>query len=240
MKRSASTLLAGLLLSTSGAAFSEISGNVTLATDYAFRGVSQTDNQMALQGGFDWAHDSGFYVGTWASNVAPSFFLGPTDPQLEVDLYAGYSGEAGGFGYDLGVARYNYPGASDSNTTEIYVGGSYGLSDSVSASATFYYSNELNFVAVPESAWYLDLGAEAALPRDVTLAAHIGFSDGDAYDPTKGGLASDYVDYSIGVSKEIGGLGLDLTLVDTNDDGATAFGKSVTDSRVIFSVSKSL
>jgi hypothetical protein len=70
------TLIATALLASSSAAMAEISANVTLASDYVFRGVSQTDNQMAIQGGFDWGHDSGFYVGTWASNVDSQFFGG--------------------------------------------------------------------------------------------------------------------------------------------------------------------
>ncbi|WJW75657.1 TorF family putative porin [Thiohalobacter sp. IOR34] len=219
----------------SASAAAEISGNVALATDYMFRGVSQTDNQMALQGGFDWAHESGFYIGAWASNVDSNFFSGTsTDPQLEADLYLGYAGEVGEFGYDLGVIRYSYPGYDDANTTEVYLTGSYSF-----FSAGVYYSNELNFVGVSESAWYIDLGAEYEVAEGVTVAAHVGFSDGDAYDSVaSGGLGSDYMDYSIGVSTEMAGVGLDLTYVGTNNDGEDIFG-GVADDRVVFTVSKS-
>ena len=65
-----------------------------------FRGISQTDNQIAIQGGFDYEHESGLYVGTWASNVDSSFFQNGTDPQTELDGYVGYSGELGVIGYD--------------------------------------------------------------------------------------------------------------------------------------------
>ena len=112
------TLIATALLASSSAALAEISANVTLASDYVFRGVSQTDNQLAIQGGFDWGHDSGFYVGTWASNVDSQFFGGATDPQIELDLYAGFANEfSNGLGYDLGYLRYQYPGGGDSIPT---------------------------------------------------------------------------------------------------------------------------
>ena len=136
------TLIATALLASSSAALAEISANVTLASDYVFRGVSQTDNQMAIQGGFDWGHDSGFYVGTWASNVDSQFFGGATDPQIELDLYLGYANEfSNGLGYDLGYLRYQYPGGGDFNTNELYGVLSYkGFSGSVN------YSDELKFV----------------------------------------------------------------------------------------------
>ena len=209
----------------------EISGNVALATDYMFRGVSQTDNQMALQGGFDFSHDSGFYAGTWASNVAPSFFEGPTDPQIEWDLYAGFSGEIDDLGYDFGVIRYGYPSASDADTTEIYGSLSYSY-----FTAGLAYSDELNFVGVAESAWYFNLGAEFEMDS-VTLAGSVGLSDGDAYSSTN--LGTSYVDYSLGISTEVAGVGLDLSYIGTNDDGETIFGDVASD-RVVFTVSKDL
>ncbi len=85
------TLIATAMLATTATAQAEISGNVSMASDYIFRGVSQTDNQMAVQGGFDYEHESGAYIGTWASNVDSNFFDNHTDPEIELDLYAGYS-----------------------------------------------------------------------------------------------------------------------------------------------------
>jgi len=114
------TLIATAMLATTSVAQAEISANVAMASDYVFRGLSQTDNQMALQGGFDYEHDSGLYIGTWASNVSQDFFNedGSNDPQLEVDLYAGYSGEIGVIGYDVGYLRYQYPVGIDSRVDQ--------------------------------------------------------------------------------------------------------------------------
>ena len=85
------TLIAtAVMAATSTAALADITGNVAMTSDYVFRGISQTDNQMAIQGGLDYAHESGIYVGTWASNVSPDFFNGAgNDPQIELDLYGG-------------------------------------------------------------------------------------------------------------------------------------------------------
>ncbi len=229
------TLIAtALLATTSTAALAEISGNVTLATDYVFRGWSQTDNQFALQGGFDYAHDSGFYAGIWASNVDSYFFNNQTDPQLEVDLYAGFSGELGnGFGYDFGILHYDYPGADGSDTDELYVSGSY-----AGFSVSFNYSDELAFIGSTESAWYLAGGYEMTLPQDFGLSFHVGLSDGDAFDNDV--FSDSYIDWSVGVSKSVAGVDLALTYTDLDLDSADDCGGDICDSKIIFSVSKSL
>ena len=88
----------------------EVSANVALTTDYRFRGVSFSDEDIAIQGGFDLAHESGFYVGTWASSLEDSALYGNS----EVDIYAGWSGEVSpGFSIDAGVLYYIYPNGDD-------------------------------------------------------------------------------------------------------------------------------
>ncbi|MDH3527350.1 MAG: TorF family putative porin [Gammaproteobacteria bacterium] len=230
------TLIASALLAGSSAALAEISGNVSLLSDYAFRGVSQTDEQIALQGGFDWSHDSGFYVGTWASNVDSSFFNDPQDPQLEIDLYAGFGGELGnGISYDFGILHYDYPGADAADTDELYISGSMS-----GFTVSLNYSDELAFVGSKESAYYLAAGYEMSLPQDFGLSVHIGLSDGDAFDPGKPtGLPDSIVDWSIGISKSVAGVDLGLTYVDSDADDATFF-DDLADSRIVFSISKSL
>jgi len=240
------TLMAAALLAGSQAAIAEISGNVALASDYIFRGVSQTDNQIAIQGGFDYAWDMGFYVGTWASNVDSSFFDNQRDPQIELDLYGGYSGEYNDFGYDVGYLRYQYPGSTDVNTNEVYVSGSY-----KDFSASINYSDELQFILSDQSAWYLKAGYDTTLPwYEIGFSAHVGYSTGDAFDvdftdSLKGdsGLKDSYTDWSVGVSKSWMGVDLGLTYTDLTDikfsDG-TKCKSDWCDSKVVFSVSKSL
>jgi len=240
MKTFTKSAIATALIMGSSAAMAEVSGNVALASDYLFRGITQTDHQLAIQGGFDYGHESGIYAGIWASNIDPTFFGGMSDPQTEVDLYIGYAGEmANGVSYDLGVLSYNYPGMGTADTTELYASVGFAATETVSLSAGFAYSSELSFVGSTESAYYVDLGAEIALPEGFTMAAHVGFSDGDAYDPAKAtGLASDYTDYSIGISKDFQGVGIDLTYIDTSD-GDTAFGTIANDGTLVLTLSKS-
>jgi uncharacterized protein (TIGR02001 family) len=128
------------LLAASAAANAEVSSTVNLASDYTFNGVSQTDNSPALQASLDYAADSGFYVGTWASNVD---FGAADDTNIEWDAYAGqYFQLNKKVGIDVGIAYYTYHGDSASDTyayPEAYakLGYSSSLGDS---EVNFWYS----------------------------------------------------------------------------------------------------
>ena len=120
MKKSIVLTTAVATILASGVAAAELTGNATIASNYIWRGISQTFDASAGQGGIDWGHDSGFYVGTWVSNVD---FAPLERDGYEMDVYAGFAGEAGSFGYDLGVITYQYPLAPNVNFTEAYVSG---------------------------------------------------------------------------------------------------------------------
>jgi len=93
------------------AAPSPFTGNFTLASEYLYRGIAQTRGKPAVQGGFDYAHPSGFYVGTWGSNISWLTDAGASGASLELDVYGGYKGAINDdLGYDVGVLTYNYPG----------------------------------------------------------------------------------------------------------------------------------
>lgn len=95
-------------LVVSGSAAADFSANIGATSNYVWRGVTQNDDSAAISGGLDYSHESGFYVGTWASNVD---FNGAN---AEVDLYAGFGNELdSGFAYDVGAIYYGYPGADD-------------------------------------------------------------------------------------------------------------------------------
>ncbi|HPQ25936.1 MAG: hypothetical protein H6956_05795 [Chromatiaceae bacterium] len=111
------TALALSVLLAAGSAAAEFSANIGATSNYVWRGVTQTGEDAAISGGLDYAHESGFYAGTWASNVAGG---------EEVDLYGGFSGEAASLGYDVGVIYYAYPSFNDADFTEIYGSLSYG------------------------------------------------------------------------------------------------------------------
>ncbi|CAA6813165.1 MAG: Unknown protein [uncultured Sulfurovum sp.] len=111
-----------ITMTTSAMAEVELSANVSATNNYVWRGMSQTNNQAAVQGGVDLAM-GGFYLGTWASNVDFSGGAGAGD--TEVDGYAGYAGEISGLGYDLGYIKYGYLDTPSGNFDEAYLGLSY-------------------------------------------------------------------------------------------------------------------
>ena len=124
-------------LAMAGDSEHSFSGNMTLTSEYVFRGYSQTNDKPALQGGIDYAHSSGAYVGLWASNIS---WISDSTPgasaSLEMDVYAGYGGDIGnGMSYDVGVLTYLYPGNgvatgnADPDTTEVYAALGYALSN---------------------------------------------------------------------------------------------------------------
>ena len=202
----------------------EFSANVALTTDYVFRGVSQTDEDPAIQGGFDVGHSSGIYAGTWASNVE-----GYDGASMEIDFYIGWAGDVGPVGLDVGYLHYEYPDVdnSDNNTDEFHIGISKDF-EMVSLGATYHYSDEWYG---DDSSEYFDFSAEVPVGQ-FTIAAHYGMTEGD-------GANADYDDYSLGVSTELGGFGFDLSFYDTDSDGSDAFGE-VAEDRFVFTVSKSL
>ena len=226
------TLLTTALLSVTGVATAEISGNVSMASDYVWRGISQTDNQLSISGGLDYNHESGFYLGTWGSNVN----FGPGDPSMELDVYGGFAGEMGAIGYDLGVIGYLYPSADEINTTEYYLGGSYGFTDSVSAGLMFSYTDD--YFGTDESAYRVEGSLDIGLPEDFGLSLTVATNDGDAFDPNVTGLM-DYMDYSVGLSKSMWNVDFGLTYTDTDLSEAEC-GSNICDSRIVFSVGKSL
>jgi len=86
-------------------------GNVGIASEYLYRGLAQTAGKPALQGGFDYAHSSGFYAGVWGSNISWLENANTSSASLEIDVYGGFKGSiTDDFGFDLGVLTYNYPG----------------------------------------------------------------------------------------------------------------------------------
>lgn len=235
MKHLATTLVAGGLLASSPLAQAEFSANVALATDYVFRGISQTGEDPALQGGFDFKHASGFYAGVWGSNV--EFSPAVDDASLELDYYAGVTGEfGGGLGWDVGAIYYSYPGSeSDANLDYWEAKGalSYafkGVALEPSVSLALYYSPE--FTGETGDATYVVGSLNLALPQDFGLSLHVGQQSIDETVPDS------YMEYGVGVSKQVAGFGLALNYYGTNGDGEDLAG-DLADDRVVFSVSRS-
>ena len=197
-----------------------ITGNAGLFSDYRFRGFTQTDYKPAFQGGFDFAHKSGFYLGNWNSNVEQLLYNGAS---LEMDFYGGYKTTFNDFGLDVGVIYYYYPGTKkfspglDAKNFEAYIGGSYGP-----ASLKYYYSFTDFFginsddLGLPggidtKGSQYLDLTLTFPFDGGWAIVAHAGWqkiNDLKKFGPNIFGVEEDsYYDYKLGVTYDIGGSG---------------------------------
>jgi len=228
MKTTMKTILTGSLLGLAAIAQAETAGpislsaNVSMGTDYVFRGFTQTSEDPTIQGGFDFNHEGGLYAGIWGSNVN----FGSTDPaHLEVDYYIGFAGEASGVGYDFSYIYYAYPGVDDNmnyDFGEFKLGLSYNV-----ISAEYYYSND--FFGGIGKAHYFKLGADFEVGNGIGLGAHVGRQnfDDDA--------STDYTDYGVSVSKSMIGVDFGLNYTNTNLDNVD----DVADGRVFLTVGKS-
>lgn len=215
----------------------DLSGNVTIATDYRFRGVSQLDNSPAIQGGFDFSTDPGFYVGTWASNIG---FAGDGS-QIELDLYAGFSSEINDkVSYDVGYLYYWYPkDDSDPNLDYYEIYGSLSFHD-----ATVGLNYSPDYFAETDNYYYLygDYGLKAFDDR-LGVDFHIGwnkFKNSKQYNAFFGSSSSDdgYADWSLKLSTEYANVEWALTYVDTSVSDNDC--KDLCDPTVVVSLSKSL
>jgi uncharacterized protein (TIGR02001 family) len=215
-----------------------VTGNVSLVSNYLYRGMSQTGNKPAIQGGFDYAHSSGFYAGAWGSNISWLSDSGTADnASLELDTYAGFKGGiVEDVTYDVGFLRYNYPGnyaagAITANTNEIYGAVSYKW-------VTAKYSRSsgnLFGVADSSGSGYMDLSASYSIENSgVTVGAHYGKQT------VANHSAADYTDYSLKVVKDFSGFGLGLTYSKTNLTVIDVQGNELGRGTVVLSVSHSM
>lgn len=208
----------------------EVSANVAVTSKYKFRGQDQSDPSEsmlpAIQGGFDWS-EGGFYLGNWNSSVG---FLGGT----EMDFYGGYSGEAAGLSYDVGVLYYYYPGSdSSANTTEIY--GSLGWGP---LTAKYSHTVSSKWFGIPggQNTGYLELNGEMEVASGITLVGHIGTTrfSGEAKDNG----AVNYSDYKVGAGFDLGS-GFSAEIAYAGATKKSDWG-DINKARVIFTLSKSL
>jgi uncharacterized protein (TIGR02001 family) len=228
MNLKSKTALAALSLIASGVVFAQAAApvpdytlayNIGAVSDYRFRGITQTNYGPAVQGGVDFAHKSGFYVGAWASNVKwVKDVNGASKGDYEVDLYGGYKGEIKpGLSYDVGVITYQYPGNdsgtigtpgslttagySNASTSEFYGALTYSV-------VTLKYNQSVgDFLGNVNSnaSRYWDLSANFDLGSGYTLTPHVGRQTiPNQSAGTLVGNAGDYTDYALTVAKDLG------------------------------------
>ena len=207
-KTMAAVFVAGAL-SASGVHAAEpehtIAGNIGLFSQYIFRGLTQTDREPALQGGFDYSHASGLYLGTWATNISWLKDFGAYDRggSLEWDFYGGYKGTFGksDFGFDVGLLYYWYPGSAVPGGVKANTVEAYGALSWKWLSVKYSRSLDDKTFGVTDSrgTWYLDLSADVPITDKFSVQAHWGKQEfrgaGGANDRN-----ASYEDWKLGVS----------------------------------------
>ncbi len=216
----------------------EVSANVALTTDYVFRGISLSDNDAAIQGGFDWSHDI-FYAGVWGSNVTEG---------LELDLYVGVTPTTGPVEWDLGVIGYFYPGADDDAAEfdyyELMVAAAIGLTEQFSVGGSVYYAPD-NFGGT-EEALYLEINGTFAVSDALEFTAAYGNQNIEDPDGPFGAAGEDdYNTWNIGGTYAFHGFTLDLRYHDTDIDAGSdienyTYGPSSYDAAVVFTIGREL
>lgn len=221
---------------------SPLTFNVSLTSDYRFRGISQTRLKPALQGGADYALPGGFYIGTWASTIKWIKDWGVKGP-VELDLYGGYKGEIQkDFTYDVGLLQYAYVGNKladvggggvfkNANTTEAYGALTYGpITGKLSYALTNLFGN-YNFATGEKSSgsYYAELAGTFDLGSGFSITPHLGYQKVEHIDNAS------YTDFSLTVTKDLGsGFSVSAAVVGTDASGATkAFYTSPVDNKVL-------
>lgn len=194
-------VLSGLCVG--GIAQAELTANVGVTTNYVFRGVTQTDDGPAIQGGVDYVHELnqtvGIYAGAWASNVEDS----AGNDGFEYDLYAGFQFEfAKDAKFDIGFIMYEYTDDNFNESDEVYVGAS------VKGFSIYYYDGDRSNTSNDYS--YIDLRYTMPLPEDIFLTLHYGHLDNDS--------SSDADDIGVRVSKAMWDIDWSLSFTSYDDD----------------------
>ncbi len=187
---------------------SNLSWNLSLTSDYVFRGVTQTDRDPALQGGADYKFgSSGWYIGVWGSNVD---FVDPIGPDIEVDTYVGYNTDLNdSWNFDAGLYRYNYIGENDGYGNIDYNELIGKLTYKEWLTFTLAYSDD--YVNSGDSEIYYNVAGSWDIGHGFSLNAGVGYTDIDNTD----GLT----DWNIGVSRSFGPIEAALNYYDTDADG---------------------
>jgi uncharacterized protein (TIGR02001 family) len=223
------------------------SGAVTLASDYLFRGASQTNQKPAVQAGLEYAADNGVYAGTWGSNISWLSDLSaagtPVSSSLELDLYGGYRGKfSDRLSYDVGALYYWYPGDypagfNSANTGEIYAGITAGPFAHTTFGAKYSHAvTDLFGYVDSDGSGYLDLNANWEFTPTWTLNVHGGKQW------VEHNAIAEYADWKVGVTKGFAnGFCAVLAYSDTDADASfytNAYGRFLAEDTVVLTLTK--
>lgn len=191
-------LIAAALAAAPAAAFAQgVSTSIgfTITSEYVAGGLEQSDGP-AFQPYVEFGY-MGFYAGIWASNVDGNLASGDPDDHAEIDVYAGYRGEAGAISYDIGYFRYFYDHSGDC-CGELIGSIGYSVTESISMTTVAFWDPETDAAAVQQK-------FSVALPSDFSLSGDVKLRNQD-------GRTS----WTLGVGKSLGDVGLDLRYHDSD------------------------
>ncbi len=203
---------------------------LTITTDYVYRGLSQSHEDPAVQGGFQFQHDDGFFAGVWASSVDFPTNRNRSEPRdLEVDYYLGYAWElARDWGANIQLTRYTYPGddpAFEYDYDEVALSAQF----RDLAAASVHLSNDL--FGRGERAVAYELSGRIPLTGRFEGLVGLGFFDLDKI------LGDSYTYWNVGVSVTLDQFALDLAYIDTSSSATSLFGNEVSGGRLVATVS---
>ena len=222
-KLAATAALGGsLLLASVSSHAGELSANASVTNNYLWRGLTQSLNKPATQGGIDYAADNGFYVGTWISNVE---YEADDAYSYEHDMYFGFSGEANGVGYDVGYLYFNYDDNAEFDFSEIYGSlsfGAFSIGANILADTEAAEGEGQDFGFGQATYLYADYAIELA--NEAELSFHAGRHSGDFVDAFNG-VTDSYFDYGVTLAKDGFAFSIIGTTLgsDDNNDGEEDF-----------------
>jgi len=231
-------LLALMMVAGISVAQAQVTGNLGLTSDYRFRGVSQTQNAPAVQGGIDYNHVSGLYIGNWNSSVSSQLYTNGAG--VESDVYAGFKKQVfGNFTLDVGTMNYFYPRAGTNgnfDTNELYAG--IGYKELITVKYSHAVSDYFG-TANSKNSFYVQADAAIPVAKNLQLVAHVGRTD------VNNNSKLNYTDYNVGVAYDLKGWNLAAKYY-MNDNKTSTFmtantvsGQQLYKDALVFSVAKS-
>ncbi|MDT8372030.1 MAG: TorF family putative porin [Gammaproteobacteria bacterium] len=204
----------------------DVSADLNFTDNYIYRGISNSNNGPAIQGGIDYYNELGLYTGIWATTM--DFQLPDGDPSYEFDMYGGVTGEFAGINWGVGLLRFTYPNTASKwklDAHEFHLGLNKAIND-ITIGTVYHYSPDYSGAG---HSHYIETNIDLPLPYEFNLALHAGhqtFANNVWY-----GLP-DYTDWRIAVGRDIAGFQVDLGWTDTdvNNNDACFFGSDWCDS----------
>lgn len=205
------------LLATS-VSYAQLTANAGVTNNYIWRGLTQSMNEAAVQGGVDWTHESGLYAGTWVSNVS----YDPGDAySYEHDMYFGFAGGED-VTYNFGYLYYNYDENAGFDFGEVFAKFGFGNFLAQAYFLTNAEPDEVDDLERPDwdfaafETYYLSGDYSIPLASGATIGLHLGYHDGD-FAEAFNGVTEAYMDYNISIAKD--GFSFMVTQTDLDSDG---------------------